>query len=137
MTMSVEDTSVDVSSEDSFDEVASKSNGPIEYTFGCRHPDSLEGDWDRAFVFGKCKGDNIITLAVFNDGKDFVGHVSSYAEAFNQYQGFIKDGWVPMNAIDIKRTSGIDVDAESVTVPWTPKDTWWTWLQTLLFSQQA
>lgn len=108
-----------------FEEFIRELEKPLEYAFGCRHPESEEGSWDKAFVFGKCIGGDVITMAMFDNGKDFVGYVTSYAYAYEYYQKYIDDGWRPMTAIDLQKTAGLTLETDkTLVVPWKPCFTW-------------
>lgn len=105
----------------------------VEYAVGCRHPDTSVGDWDRAFVFCKRKGDNRVKVAMFMSGKDFIGDVGSYAEAYDNYQELIKEGWEPMNAMDIQKTAGIKTEGDKILLPWILRNIWWNKLRRIYF----
>jgi hypothetical protein len=86
-----------------------------EYVFGCRHIESKEYSWDRAFVIAKTKNSKFITLAYFNDGIDYIRKTKSYNEAIKEYNTYIKLGFIPMSIKDIEETSGIIIDKNTIT----------------------
>jgi hypothetical protein len=96
-------------------------NEKTEYVFGCRHPDSKPFSWDRAMVVAKIVNSSNITAAVFQNGKDFIGHPKNYYEAYKCYAEFIKNGWIPMKYEDLKKTSGVDIDECTIIEPFSPK----------------
>jgi hypothetical protein len=52
----------------------------LDYVFGCRSSTSKFA-WDGALVVAKSRDSNIFTIAIFENGMDFTGHLSTYAEA--------------------------------------------------------
>ena len=84
----------------------------VEFVFGCRHPESNIGSWDRAMDVGKYVAQAGITLALFENGADLIGHLRSFKEARDEYTKFLKQGWIPMTHEDIKKTAGITVDTD-------------------------
>ena len=95
----------------------------VEYMFGCRHPKSKYA-WDKAFVVAKKKGATEITLAMFENGADFIGHTRSYKDAFDRYQKYVKDGWLPMDKDDLIKTVG-EVDDDTILEPIKTTDSIW------------
>lgn len=95
--------------------MASKS-APAEFAYGCRHPKSRPGSWDRAFVAAGTRTGDIVS-AVFDDGMDYVGHLATEGEAEAQYREFISRDYVPMTPEDVTKTSGIDIDEGTRCAP--------------------
>jgi len=78
----------------------------MKKSFGCRSPISSGiGAWDGAFVIF-VKQDDSVMAAMFESNLDFVGQ-PEFAVAMQTYQKLICDGWAPMSANDIRKTTGI------------------------------
>ena len=94
----------------------------IEYVFGCRSPSSKYA-WDGALVVSKVRGDDAITIGMFENGADFIGHPATYAEAIAVYHEHINvHGWRVMDIDDLVKTA-IDrdqIDGDTVMVPMNP-----------------
>ncbi len=90
----------------------------IELAYGCRHPDSKKNEWDKAFVVVKSKDSKNITMAMFDNGMDYIGNTYSYNEAYNAYNHYIKEGWIPMDNDDIEKTAGVTISKETRTKPY-------------------
>jgi hypothetical protein len=70
---------------------------------GCRHPTSLIGNRDNAYIVGI--QDDSLTACFFVDGRDFIAH-PSILQAFIIYETKINEGWIKMDLEDIIKTGG-------------------------------
>ena len=86
-----------------------------EFAYGCRHPDSRLGSWDRAMVINKPIDSDMITIATFNNNLDYIGHTTSYTDAVSMYRKHISEGWTMMTIEDIQKTAGVEVGSDTQT----------------------
>ena len=80
----------------------------LEYVFGCRSPSSKYAR-DGALVVTKVRGSSDITIGIFENGMDFIGHPKTYDEAVAEYKKHIDKHWLPMDIDDLDNTA-IDRD---------------------------
>ena len=85
----------------------------VVYPYGCRHPSSSKGSWDRALVVAK-EGDHLV-IGRFEHGVDYVGNYENPDEAYDLYSMYRDNGWVAMDEKDILQTAGLVVKK---SVPW-------------------
>lgn len=93
----------------------------LDYVFGCRSPTSKYAR-DGALVVAKARGDNIITIGMFENGMDFIGHPATYAEAVAKYKEYTDvHGWRVMDIDDLVKTAidRNDIDDDTVLKPTT------------------
>ena len=79
------------------------------HIYACRKPNTKIGSWHGAYVFVKDIYGNMI-MAIFEDGKDFIGYPKSIVHGKEIYNNYINDhNWIKMSNDDIYKTSGIKV----------------------------
>lgn len=93
----------------------------FDYCFGCFLTSPLSKyAWDGSLVVCKVRGDDLITIAIFENGKDSIIHPATYAEAVAKYKEYTEvHGWRVMNIDDLDNTS-IDqgkFDKDTVLTP--------------------
>jgi hypothetical protein len=96
---------------------ANDDSPSIKLVFGCRHPESAKGSWDRACVVCQCHGDSTVTYGIFNSGKDYVATTKNIQIGVDMYHKFLKEGWVDMDDTDITATSGTYISPDTIRVP--------------------
>jgi hypothetical protein len=91
----------------------------LDYVFGCRSSSSKYAR-DGALVVCKIRGVPTITIAIFENGMDFIGHPATYADAVAKYKEYTNvHGWHPMDIDDLVKTA-IDrcqIDEATMLVP--------------------
>lgn len=91
------------------------TSDPVEFAFGCRSPKSKGvGYWDGAFVIIKSK-DDVFKAFAFEYKKDSISEVDNLEESIKLYTNYIKSKWIPMNIDDIKKTTGVEIDINTIT----------------------
>jgi hypothetical protein len=88
-----------------------------EFMFGCRHPESKSHTFDRAFVVTKPRNAHEIMIALFNNGIDYIGQAKTLDEAFDNYDQYLHNGWVPMSIDDLRKITGVEIDDETLLEP--------------------
>lgn len=90
----------------------------MEFIYGCRSPISHKFEWNHAFVITKPKNNKMITMTLFENGMDYIGHTTSYNEAIISFNNYINDGWKLMDKEDLEKTSGVKIDKDTKTDPY-------------------
>lgn len=86
--------------------------------FGCRHPESFKGKWDRAFVVCQCFEDSAVTCGMFDSGKDYIFRTKNLQYGIDIFYDYLKKGWIEMDDTDITATSGMQITpGTTVRVP--------------------
>ena len=87
-----------------------------DIAFGCRKPNTLPGSAYGAFVYVQNGPEKV--FAIFEHGKDFIGHPKNIYEAVKIYDNYMKTyKAIPMSIEDMMSTSGIVVDNETKLNP--------------------